>query len=399
MVNSKILIVDDNYNKIQGIVASLAGLNIETEIALSSKCALSKLKNTQFDLLIIDLQIPEVLGEEISLEGGAKLLRNITKNTRIKKPTYIIGFTSHSDSYNSFKKEFDSSGWSLHMFDGDFTAIQSVIINQLRYITRKEIHCDVAIITALEHTEFEAVLKESNEWEPIFTPNDCSLYYQTTITHKNGKTLTLVAVCCHGMGMANASAITMKVCLKFSPKYLFMVGIAAGIKDKVKLGDILIADICWDWGNGKQTLKDGKPFFLAAPKQESLNEHLRIKLRTLVTQRTYLDEIYNDWPSSLRPEHVLKAHIGPVATGAVVLEDPNIVQIIKECNRETIGIEMEAYGVMLASKISSIAPPITVIIKSVCDYADPSKDDSYQGYAAYTSTKYAFKIMINELEF
>lgn len=122
-------------------------------------------------------------------------------------------------------------------------------------------------------------------------------------------------------------------------------------------------------------------------------------MRTLVRQRKYLDEIYNGWPSSLRPDYALSAHLGPVATGAVVLEDPSVVEAIQLTNRETIGIEMEAYGFMLASKLVSSKPPYTLVIKSVCDFANPSKDDSYQGYAAHTSTKYAFKLIEDVFEF
>lgn len=399
MSKPTILIVDDNYSKIQGITAALKDFDFDFDTVLSSRCALQKMKVHQFDLLVIDLQIPEALGEDIDQEGGLKLLKNIPYNPLIKKPRHIVGFTSHKDSYDQCKDDFESSGWSIHLFNGDYDLIKSVITSQIDYSNNGKVSCDIAILTALEHTELEAVLNKNLNWEEVSEIDDCSKYYKGRLTNRDGKSLVVVAASCHGMGMANASAITMKMCLKFNPTYFIMTGIAAGIENKVNLGDILVADLCWDWGNGKQTIRDGKPVFLAAPKQEVLNETLRIKLRTLVTNRDYLEEIYNSWPSSSRPEHALSAHLGPIATGAVVLEDPNVVEAIKYQNRETIGIEMEAYGVLLATRLSGTLPPHSIIIKSVCDFADPSKDDNYQGYAAHTSTSYAFKIIENILVF
>jgi hypothetical protein len=44
--------------------------------------------------------------------------------------------------------------------------------------------------------------------------------------------------------------------------------------------------------------------------------------------------------------------------------------------------------------------PVAMILKSVCDFADPDKDDDFQAYAAYTSANllWAFlKQYMNEL--
>ncbi|HIF9443837.1 TPA: response regulator [Photobacterium damselae] len=399
MTSKKILIVDDNYDKVQGIARALNNSEVDIKSVQSSRCALKEMRVIQFDLLVLDLQLPEALGEDVDPTGGLNLLKYIEDSNIIKKPKHILGFTAHQDSYDTSIADFSSRGWALHLFKGNFSAVASVITSQLNYSHNENFECDVAIITALDHTELETVLKLDDNWMEFNLSNDPSLYYKTRINTSNNQQITIVAVSCHSMGMANSSAITTKVCLKFSPKYLLMTGIAAGIEGKVKLGDILIADCCWDWGNGKQTIRDGKPMFLAAPKQETINEDLRIKLRTLGRERRFLESIYNGWPSSLRPSNSLNVHLGPVATGAVVLEDPNVVDAIRFNNRETIGIEMEGYGFMLASKLASSNQPQALVIKSVCDFADPTKDDAFQGYAAYTSASYAFKLIQEVLNF
>jgi len=279
----------------------------------------------------------------------------------------------------------------------DKELIKSIIAAKIRHAVNPPTNYDVAILCALEHTELEAIRDLPCNWIPVRDQNDCNIYYSGVITNKSGKSISLISTSCHHMGIAQASAVGMKLCLKYKPKYIFMTGIAAGIEGKVDLGDILIADPCWDWGNGKQTIREGKPLFLAAPRQLPLDPLLKAKLKKIITDRTFLDDIYNNWPAANRPSSVLNAHLGPIATGAVVLEDPSIVEMIQSQHRETIGIEMEAYGLALASSMSSKNPPKAIIIKSVCDFADPQKNNDWQAYAAYTSAQLAIKFITNEL--
>lgn len=238
----KVLIVDDNYEKVQGIAKAIRSSSIDIKSVQSSRCALKEMRSTQYDLLVLDLQLPEALGEDVDSTGGLNLLKFIENNDFIKKPKHILGFTAHQDSYDAAINDFDTRGWVLHLSTGDFTRIASVITSQLDYSHSDQVECDVAIITALDHTELETLLKLGNDWEEFNLSNDPSSYYKTTIESSEGRQLNVVAVSCHGMGMANSAAITTKICLKFSPRYLLMTGIAAGIEGKVKLGDILIAD-------------------------------------------------------------------------------------------------------------------------------------------------------------
>jgi nucleoside phosphorylase len=56
-------------------------------------------------------------------------------------------------------------------------------------------------------------------------------------------------------------------------------------------------------------------------------------------------------------------------------------------HRKLLGIEMESYGVLAAAEESPRPQPIAFAIKSVCDFADLEKSDSFQHYAAYTSAE------------
>jgi nucleoside phosphorylase len=175
-----------------------------------------------------------------------------------------------------------------------------------------------------------------------------------------------------------------------------MTGIAAGVVGEANLGDILVADPSWDWGSGKLTIKDGAVKFLSEPVQIPLDPEISSRMRKLALSRTCLDEIYTAWKDGTRPPHDLQLRIGPIASGAVVLEDPATVELIRTQNRKTIGIEMEAFGVMSASFYAGKNRPRTVVIKSVCDFADPQKNNEWQTYAAYTSAAFLDKFLQHE---
>jgi nucleoside phosphorylase len=72
-------------------------------------------------------------------------------------------------------------------------------------------------------------------------------------------------------------------------------------------------------------------------------------------------------------------------TGTAVVADPDVTGALTEMQRKLVGIEMEAYGVLCASKFSGDAIPTTFILKSVSDFADDKKNDDWQAYASYTS--------------
>src|SRR5579885_1628999 len=101
---------------------------------------------------------------------------------------------------------------------------------------------DVAIITALPK-ELDAVLqhgekKYSMGWSRVESARSIRTYYRS----ENKVRTRIVAVQASGMGQLNAAIVTADVINDFSPKVILLVGIAAGIKDGVNLGDVVISE-------------------------------------------------------------------------------------------------------------------------------------------------------------
>ncbi|MEI6896112.1 MAG: response regulator [Psychromonas sp.] len=396
MANLNILIVDDNYEKIQQLQSIIKRENIKLDCVLSSQDAKIKMVEKQYDLLLLDIQIPNELGDPINAQGGIELLNWIGIYPSCFQPKRIIGLTSHDSTKSEFEQLFISKGHHLLKTTiGDDIWLQTIIstCEYLEKQTEEVLKFDVGIITAMSHNELKAILNLPVTWVEFVLEEDPSTYHKGEITTSTGKKSIVIS---HSprMGLSAAAALTSKMCVKFNPKYMIMAGIAAGVRKKVNLGDILVADPCWDWGNGKLTEENGLPLFQAAPHQENLPMNIRSKIQKIRDNDLYVDEIRKGWQGNSQKELSIK--LGPIASGAVVLEDPQTAISITSQHRETIGIEMEAYGVMAATSISSTQTK-AIIIKSVCDYADPEKNDNWQEYACYTSAQFVYHFIKNDL--
>lgn len=394
----KILIIDDQYEKIQFLVSQINQIG-EAEIttAITTREAIDKIRKEKFNLCILDLQIPDTLGGNLNPTGGKSFLEYLEFNRYNNMPEHIISITSQEESYNSCINYFESKGWILINGIEDEERINSIIKTKFDLCKNEQLEIDYAIITALEHTELEAVLSFDFNWKKLPYKGDGNVYYQGQIININGESKTILATSCPRVGMAAAAATTVKVCMKFKPSMLIMTGIAASAKQNIKFGDILISDSSWDWGNGKQTVKNGERVHLQSPHQVALDSKIRAVIKNITTERKFVDDIYQNYKGLPRPNDILRVHLGPIVSGASVVEDPEIVNKIMCQHRNVIGVEMEAYGVLEALNCIGDYAPKGIIIKSVSDYANPKKNDKWQKYAAYTSSAFAFKLIEHSL--
>lgn len=395
----KILVVDDSYNKVEiiasGIVSAGLNKNVITHCSNSSD-ALKQMSENKFDILFLDVQLPNSLGDAIEEDGGVDLLEIVGLNPSIFKPTHIVAITSHESSYQKHKLFFYEKGWVILCSELSREIIKGIIIERLTKNTDL-VNIDIAIVTALEHTELQAVLDYPLNWQMMMFPKDPTIYHVGEITLNSGLKKSILAAAAPRMGLVSSTALTAKIQLKFQPNYIFMTGICAGVEGKTNLGDIIAADPVWDWGSGKSTKIDGVSSHLPSPHQISIDTKLRSKLMRYSVEKKYLNEIYCNYKSGVRPPHDLSLIVGPMASGASVVEDENIVNKIKSINRDVIAVEMEAYGVMASVIIASESPAKVIIFKSVCDFANLNKNNDWQKYAAYSSASYAFCFIQNDI--
>lgn len=103
----KILIVEDEQHLAEGLRFNLELENYETEIAADGKIALEISANTEFDLIVLDVMLPEVDGFEVARTIRAREdFTPILMLTALGKPEDVLqGFEAGADDY--LAKPFD----------------------------------------------------------------------------------------------------------------------------------------------------------------------------------------------------------------------------------------------------------------------------------------------------
>ena len=241
-----------------------------------------------------------------------------------------------------------------------------------------------AIITAVK-IETESVHRLYDNWERVILPDDGQEYYARTFREH-----TIITAQQNTMGMTAAAFLSAKIISAFRPEYLIMCGIAAGLGSEADqlYGDVIVPDVVWDYSSGKFTapgkgaITSGNVGFQPRPRSIALDAGI-LKLITSLKGRTEFE-----------------LHIGPMACGSAVIANREAIETrIKSVIPETLGLDMESYGIFYAAENSSSPKPKAIVIKSICDYADSRKSDKYQKFAAYTSSQFTKYLLENHLPF
>jgi nucleoside phosphorylase len=244
---------------------------------------------------------------------------------------------------------------------------------------------DVLIVTALRE-EREAILHVLHPFHPRKTiPSPiCYLCKLPTSDRQYKVAVTQLTQ----MGNVEAGIHITRAIAAVNPTIVLMVGIAAGVKGKVSLGDVIIARQVIYYEQRKETPRGPQPRPLATPVDPQL----------LSSTQNWVD---NTWHASIdvtRPvgnRAVPRIHWGPLAVGDKVVADPNLVVQLQQLHSKIVGIEMESYGAALAAMKAPTRPRF-LAIRGVSDYADEDKNDEWHEYAASAAATFAIAWLQSE---
>lgn len=250
-------------------------------------------------------------------------------------------------------------------------------------------YLSLAALIYVTKTEHDAVAR-MYDWTETRYPGDEQTYLEFR-RERNGKEELIVAARTDEMGMTAASVLSMKLIHRYRPRYLIMPGIAAGTKgddaDEQMYGDIVLADKIWNYSNGK---------YVSADQAEIVFGELGFIPRpTLIHTDPELKRVFERAVVSEKNEcHVL---LGTMASGSTVVANRAVLEkYVRSGFRETLGLEMEGYGVAYAARHATEPKPHAIVAKSVCDFADNRKSDMYQKFAAHTSCEFV-RFLIEEI--
>ncbi len=251
---------------------------------------------------------------------------------------------------------------------------------------------DICIVCALA-VEARAVIDEFSthcgvSFSSAFTRANRYQYRYTTIRNNSGEPLTVLVIWLSGMGSEHTGLDLKSLLQEFRPRFAAMTGICAGDRDRVALGDLIVAESAFQYHEGKASAAAGGQM-----------THL-LETETAASTRQVIQYVrgFDSWKQPLRevkaarldrvlePDEEPHLHIGQMASGMAVRQDNPFPWLREQYGRKTVALDMEAgafYGVFGA--VSDIH---ALVVKGVCDYADREKHDDYQDYAARASALY-----------
>ncbi len=390
----KILIIDDDPKKtdvILNFICNSCGVAKNDISAVPSVVeAKQALQKVQYDLAILDILLPLRAGNQPSKDHSISLLNEITLTNTLKKPLQIIGLTAYDNLVSHAEPYFHETLWDVLHYDptsdGWLKSLENCIlylVNRERTSEKSEYNIDLCVLTATP-VEAEALHSTAWAWEPLSPLDDTSLVKYGKFVSSSGSSYTVASLHLPRMGMVSAAATTAKVIGILRPRFIVMVGICGGLR-VCEFGDVILGNPTWDYQSGKRILENGETKFLAAPHHVRVPSFIVAKADQMREIKKVWSDLHANWPAN-KPKSIPALHVGPLASGGAVIADGNVTVEIKTTqHRQLLGIEMEAYGLYAAAAEASYPRPTVFAMKAVSDFADESKNDDFQKYAAYTS--------------
>lgn len=395
MIN--ILLVEDNQEKIKNIVRVVEPF-LGEEIVLNRANDINRakeiLRHKNIDIMILDIYLPQIYGDEVLQDGGITLLKTLKKSKTYSYPRYVISVSGYENS----TKVFEASEGNIHKaiyYDPTSNqwevTLQQCLETAIAIISNTVWHrlydYDIAVVCALEE-EINVIKESLTDVKVVKVDYDDDIYYAGFFM-KDDKKIRVIISRANQMGMVATTSLTTKIIYNFAPKYMVMTGITGGTKpDKLNFGDVIVAERSWDYRAGKDIREKHKAKHLNTINAIEIDTSLINYCRCLAEDTETLNSIKESFGGENKPEENLRLLLGPVVSGASVVTDPQIVKdVLDHQHREVLGIEMEIYGMYYASSWALKPRPKVIAMKGVSDFADSDKGDKYHDYASYTSAK------------
>jgi nucleoside phosphorylase len=253
-----------------------------------------------------------------------------------------------------------------------------------------ETQIDFVVLFGLQK-ELEAFLRMLPEYKTEEAAN--FRFHRTEISVGDGQYYRLIVFALREMGNYHAASATARAIDVWNPRFILLGGIAGAVKRKeYELGDVIVADQIVGYEPGKQ-------------RDEGLERRLKFMRPAGVLIDAARQMHPDEWALKAiekRPEGadrtIPRVHFGAVVSGEKVIASKQwFDELAKDVNATSeaaniAGVEMEGYGTALAAFNAATAPGM-LMAKAICDWADASKHDGWQLYAAAVSAAFLIGLL------
>ncbi|CAG0975680.1 hypothetical protein ANRL4_01550 [Anaerolineae bacterium] len=215
---------------------------------------------------------------------------------------------------------------------------------------------DVLIVTALSE-ELTALHDHFDFQSPTFVAGTSIPYFINDRVPCDSGThnYCIAAFCLNAMGNTNAGIDVSNALRDLNPAYVFMFGLAGGIKGETDLTDVIVPNKIFYLTLGK----------ISSDGQDTRPEPLRLDASLEARLRTYYLQI--------QATKAYQVRFGPLAVTDQVVANSEKVREILQVHPKMLGIEMESYGAGLAAFKAGSA--VFAAVRGVSDHADEHKND------------------------
>ena len=405
----EVLIMDDSNDKIESLKNEISSIfqsgEISIEVAYSLVAGRTKMQEKAYDLLILDMVMPEHDREEASHTAGAEYLKEIYENQSIKVPVQIIGLTEYEEEFTQQQKDFKDKLWYLLFYSRTETNWRKMLkskilqLGQFKKAMKESIEnknkYDVAIICALSK-EYQQMIKAFSklEWHDLSIEGLPYCFKTAILSTSKFHDLRIIATCADKPGVCATSILSSVMYNVFHVDTLFMTGVTAGVEnDDLRLDDIVIAESIHDYASGKiKEDTDGSIKLLKEMNQIAANHSLVAKASEFIANREYIGRINdNVHEMNLKEDRDnISFKIAKTVCGPYVMTSETIVRALKEDERKLQALDMEGFALYLTTHTLDKK---ALWIKGVSDFADSKKGDKHHTTCAYASGRFLYEFL------
>lgn len=325
-----------------------------------------------FDLVIVDLMMPQIEGGKLG-SNGVSIVQAIEKSPKNQYAS-LVAITKYPTEAQNNRSLFSDSGALILEYDStemDWKAGLRFIIGRIR----SRIRYDFIVLCALE--------KEANAFlETRLSDFRHRSIYGMGVTEVNLGESRGILVIMPRMGLVDAAVYSARLLNLFRPKAMAMSGICGGMEKESQLGQLIVADPCWEYQSGKLTDSGFEPATYPIP----LQERVRVILQGIADDSAFIKSIYAgvDLPTDSEPD---KPIVAPFTSGSAVVADISTGDKIIAQQRNATAVDMELFGLYRAVHLTDESIKFFGV-KSVVDFCNPNKNDDWQAAGCIASARF-----------
>lgn len=383
----KVLIIEDDLEKVVAIEAQIHGFvegkNDGSTLEIDKVDCLSKvhqpIHTTRFDLIIFDIYLPNYERNGTTQNCAKDII--LAYKDSINANTDSIVLTQQPNSSDSTL--FNEYGVTFIEFNSEEDAWKMSLAKMLDKVSKK-LKFDFLIFCALtkERKAYKHTKAELGKMSPIHDL-DCQ---EIIVGDKKGLIIKPYKMGLISMAITSARAIEL-----FEPEFVGMSGICAGYKDNVKMLNLVLCDMAWEYQAGK--FKNGE--FVQEPYQTPVQPEMQVKLSHFLELENLMETICDGIKDHQYSEEVAFIK-GPIASGSSVIADNEKMAEVQAGHRKMAGLEMEVLA-LYESASQATCKPQYLAIKTVTDFGNDKKSasDDFQDTGSIMSARCMIEFIEN----